>query len=80
MGRFNIEGRWYDADDYKSARALHQQWKSGATAAADGAASTAALIGNCRATLALHLAARARPIFPDAADQRCGLGDACRTF
>ncbi|MEP6502826.1 MAG: hypothetical protein ABJD97_05830 [Betaproteobacteria bacterium] len=35
MGRFNIEGRWYDADDYKSARALHQQWKAGASGAAE---------------------------------------------
>ncbi len=29
MARFSIEGRWYDAADYKSAREAHQAWKSG---------------------------------------------------
>ena len=29
MGRHQIEGRWYDVADYKTARAEHQQWKSG---------------------------------------------------
>ncbi len=35
MGRFNIEGRFYDADTYKDARELHQQWKAGGSAAVD---------------------------------------------
>ena len=35
MGRFSIEGRWYDADDYKSAREQHQQWKAGGGGSAD---------------------------------------------
>jgi len=36
MPRFAIEGRYYDAENYKSARELHQAWKTG-----DGGAAVA---------------------------------------
>lgn len=39
MPRFAIEGRYYDADNYKAAREAHQAWKTGQ--AGDGAGSGA---------------------------------------
>ena len=40
MPRFAIEGRYYDADNYKAARELHQAWKTGPASGAAGAAVT----------------------------------------
>jgi hypothetical protein len=45
MGRHQIEGRFYDADSYKDARELHQQWKSGGSASAEPASAVVAATG-----------------------------------
>lgn len=34
MARFNIEGNWYEADNYKSAREQHAKWKQSGSASA----------------------------------------------
>jgi len=43
MQRFAIEGRYYEADNYKTAREMHQAWKAGQAGGGTGSAATTAV-------------------------------------